>query len=320
MHYKKCSFLARRKMSIAELNAYYNAERKWRYHHSEKIPGIRIRAWYHGALVVLLKLSRKANHQELRILSDKRRKTDKPVIYACTHIGFSDVAIAFESIRDACWILMGNPDSLFHTFHFHLLNINGVVYIDEFDKDDRMIAKATCIRLLEQGGSLLIYPEGAWNISPNQVVTPLFSGAIDMALKTGAEIVPIGMEQYGRTFLVNIGENLDICGMDRDKAELVRDLRDCMCTLKWEIWEKKPVEKRESLPEYYHKIFCRQILDEAGEGYSQKLVEEDTFHDRSAMEQCQVARELRRIVPSKANCYLFDKRNSGKVVSEKGWI
>ena len=38
------------------------------------------------------------------------------------------------------------------------------------------------------------------------------------------------------------------------------------------------------------------------------------------MEQCQVARELRRIVPSKANCYLFDKRNSGKVVSEKGWI
>lgn len=116
MSYKKCSVLARRKMSIAELNAYYNAERKWRYHHSEKISGIRIRAWYHWILIALLKLSRKVNRQELCILSDRRRKTDRPVIYACTHIGFSDVVMAFESIQNACWILMGNPGSLFRTF------------------------------------------------------------------------------------------------------------------------------------------------------------------------------------------------------------
>lgn len=160
----------------------------------------------------------------------------------------------------------------------------------------------------------MIYPEGAWNISANQVVTPLFSGAIDMALRTGAEIIPIGMEQYGRTFLVNIGENLDVCGIDRDRAELVCALRDCMCTLKWEIWEKKPIEKRESLPENYYESFCKQILDEAGEGYSRKLVEDETFHDKLAIEQCQVAKELRRIIPSKANCYLFDKRNSGRMI------
>lgn len=313
MPYRKRGFLARRKMSISELNSYYKAKRNWQYHHSEKIQGIRIRTWYHGALIAMLKLSRKVNHQKLQILSDRRRKTEKPIIYACTHIGFSDVAMAFESIRDACWILMGNPSSLFRTFHFHLLNINGAVYIDAFDDDDRRIAKGTCIRLLEQGGSLLIFPEGAWNITPHQVVMPLFSGAVDMALETGAEIVPIGMEQYGRTFMVNIGENIDVCGMGKDRAELVLELRDCLCTLRWEIWAKRPVESRERLPENYRESFCKRILEEAGDGYSQELVEAEKYHDKLVIEQRRVTEDLKRILPSKANSYLFDKRNSGRM-------
>lgn len=86
--------------------------------------------------------------------------------------------------------------------------LNGVLYLDTAYKEDRMIAKEMGIRLLNQGGSLGIFPEGAWNVTENEVVMKLYSGTAEMAIRTGADIVPIAIEQRGRTFCVNIGKIL----------------------------------------------------------------------------------------------------------------
>lgn len=84
----------------------------------------------------------------------------------------------------------------------------------------------------------MIYPEDAWNIIENQVVMPLYSGAAEMAIRSGAEIVPIAMEQYDKTYYVNIGKNINLTGYAlSQKRQATEELRDVLCTLKWEIWK-----------------------------------------------------------------------------------
>lgn len=51
-------------------------------------------------------------------------------------------------------------------------------------------------------------PEGACNITPNLPVMKLYDGTASMALETGADIIPIRIEQYDNDFFVCIGEIL----------------------------------------------------------------------------------------------------------------
>ena len=77
------------------------------------------------------------------------------------------------------------------------------------NKTDRFIAKNRAVELLKNGGDLLIYPEGAWNITENLPVMKLYTGTIKMAMETNAEIIPIAIEQYDDTFYVYDG--VEIC-------------------------------------------------------------------------------------------------------------
>lgn len=66
---------------------------------------------------------------------------------------------------------------------------------------------------------------------------PLFAGTAEMAIRTGAEIVPIAFEKFGKNFVVNIGKNITPKNYAlSQKQELTVLLRDTLSTLKWEIW------------------------------------------------------------------------------------
>ena len=86
--------------------------------------------------------------------------------------------------------------------------LNGYIPFETNNKVDRKIATKRSIEVLNNGGNLLIYPEGAWNITPNLPVMKLYDGTASMALETGADIIPIGIEQYNNDFFVSIGENI----------------------------------------------------------------------------------------------------------------
>lgn len=48
---------------------------------------------------------------------------------------------------------------------------------------------------------MMIFPEGAWNVTDNLPVMKLFGGTVSMALLSGAVIIPIAIEQYSKDFL-----------------------------------------------------------------------------------------------------------------------
>ena len=280
MNFKRKNIIYRTIMPLDQLIEYYRNERKYIYENNIPVKGIKWRKRIHKIMFVIIKMKRVLLHQKLTILHDEREDTDKPIIYACTHIGRYDIEMALESIQDTCFLFLGSPGKLYRSLDGVLVYLFGFIGCDTTEKEDRHIAKELAIRTLKQGGNILIFPEGAWNITENQVVMKLYTGTIEMAIRSGADIVPIAIEQYEKSFYINIGKNisLDETSDLNKKRKLSDDLRDTLCTLKWEIWEQFPITKRSSLPENMGQIFVEKIMSETANDYTIEEIERDRFH------------------------------------------
>lgn len=78
----------------------------------------------------------------------------------------------FEAIKSPCYLFLGDPRKLHMNMDGLMLYFNGVICLDLYNKEECYIAKQTAISLLKQGGSLMKYLEGAWNITENLPVIP----------------------------------------------------------------------------------------------------------------------------------------------------
>ena len=282
MNFKRKNIIYRTIMPLDQLIEYYRNERKYIYENNIPVKGIKWRKRIHKIMFAIIKMKRVLLHQKLTILHDEREDTDKPIIYACTHIGRYDIEMALESIQDTCFLFLGSPGKLYRSLDGVLVYLFGFIGCDTTEKEDRHIAKELAIRTLKQGGNILIFPEGAWNITENQVVMKLYTGTIEMAIRSGADIVPIAIEQYEKSFYINIGKNmsLDKATNLNEKRRLSDDLRDILCTLKWEIWEQFPIVQRSSLPENMGLIFVEKIMSETANDYTVEEIERDRFHEK----------------------------------------
>lgn len=258
---------------------------------------------WHFVLLPLLKMLRLLNKQTIHIIGDSHENTTKPVLYACTHIGFYDIMILFEVIKKPCWLFWGNPGDDLTTLFGWMAQKNGAILVDSYDKEDRKNAKIEAEMLLRQGGNLMIFPEGAWNVTDNLPVMKLFSGTVSMALNTGAEIIPIAIEQYDKDFFVNIGKNIRYTSGDVDIEILNCELRDSLATLKWKIWDNFKLCKRSDLPD--KKDFVNKILAEAEGKYTYEMIEKERFHDKNIVNVGEVYSFYEKLYPSRENAFLL---------------
>ena len=246
--------------------------RKMRYERFEKY-GARIRFLYihnltHGIFLVLLKGQRRIKKQKLVVVHDRRRRTNAPIIICPTHIGGADIEMTFEAIKTPCWLAWGDPRELYKHIDGMMLQINGVIPFDTCHKKDRVIAKANMEALLRKGGNLLIFPEGAYNITQELLLNHLYAGAVELAITCHAEIIPVALVRDQNTYYINIGENIDYSSYSKaDSYALTDALRDCIATLEWEILEKLPLTKREELSEEYQEQFIAECF-EMGDSYT----------------------------------------------------
>lgn len=282
MKFKKIPFLKRMILPQNQLKQYYQNKRKYEYENKLALKGIDIRKKLHSVILSLIKIKYLFSGIKVKVIGDARVRTDRPVIYASTHIGRYDVESNVLVLKDHFYIFYGNPGLVYRNMNGLLLYLNGVIYANTHSKSDRLIGKEACIQLLKQGGNLLIYPEGAWNITENQVVMKLFTGAVEMAIRGQADIVPVAMEQYGNTYHVNIGKNIDYTKVPLDKKrEKSDELRDILCTLRWEIWEKAGITKRVDIPENYGDIYLKNIMSQSPGDYTVEDIIRTRYRDKN---------------------------------------
>lgn len=304
------SFIKGLTLSQDELDQYYIKKRKQHYEKYGAVPKfIKLHNFFHWLLLPCIMLLRKINGIKLTIICDERTKTKEPVVYACTHIGGVDIESAFEAIKDPCWLFLGDPREVYKNIDGFMLGLNGVICLDSKDKDDRRIAKETAIGLLQHGGSLMIFPEGAWNISVNQPVMGLFSGTADIAIQSEAQIIPVALECYGKHMYVAMGKNIDIADTWQDKNELTSYLRDALATLKWRIFEAVGEHSRKDIPEDYRQTYIDSIInDNKDTSYTEQDVIDTMFRDRNITTTEEAFAHLDTIHPTMQNAFLFSKR------------
>lgn len=275
------SFITKQKMTLAEITEYYLSLRKYEHQKGIALTDPKYRDKIHFILYSLIKLSRILSGEKIVIVNDKHHKTYNPTIFASTHVGGDDVQIAFEAIKERAHLFLGDPNDIYQRIEGLLLHLNGVICLETRDKEDRQIAYKRAIELLKMKKNLLIFPEGAWNVSANLPVMKLFNGTTRMALETGAEIVPMALEQYDKTFYVNIGENLSF---PQSSVITVNDytsiLRDALATLKWEIWEKYGQCHREDIPAHYEDSFVTSIMNRSDYAYDVNDIYETLYVDK----------------------------------------
>lgn len=298
-------------MPIEELIIYHAEQRKAAYSSGKKLKGISLRKHLHPLVNLILKIDQIVSQEKIVIINDRHTKQSSvPTIYACTHIGGNDIQRAFQVINEPAYLMLGDPGILYRMPIYWGLRLNGVIPLETGDREDRKIAYARAIELLKKGGNLLIYPEGAWNVSPNLVVMKTFTGTVRMARETGAQIVPIAVEQYGNTFYFNVGENYSIpADSEKSADELNSELRDKLAALKWEIIEKQDSCLRKSIPDNHLEDFQAEIIERCNYGYGFSLEDalREAFHDKNVCPQEEAFAHLNDLIPCKENAFLFRK-------------
>lgn len=274
------SLREKKSMAMDELARYYAQLRKYEFDQGIPLKGIKMREILHPFIETLLKIDRLISKDRIIVLGDEREQgtTKRPVIYACTHSGGNDVLRIAEMIKDHAYVFYGDPAPVYKDPLFSkVLYVNGSIDLELKDKEDRHIAYKRAIELLKNGGSLILFPEGAWNVTPNLPVGKIYKGASRMAIETGVDIIPVAIDQYGHDFIINIGKNIKP-SRDMDPSVLTEYLRNTLATLKYLIWETQPklehsasnnsfvwegvsVSERLRLQREYDEIFGQDIVD-----------------------------------------------------------
>ena len=320
---KKLSLINRLAMPLPELKAYYREKRKREFIENRPINRqIEFRKRMRPVFLSLLSVYLKIIGVKLTQMGESCATVDDtPCIYACTHNYRLDFEMCFIAIRKSCWLFMGDPNETYKNLDGFLLWLNGVILVDTDYREDCRIGKETAIRLLQQGGSLLIYPEGAWNLSENLPVQKMYEGTAEMALRTGAKIIPMAMEQYGKRYVVHTGKPIDPAtyagykeslqnpSMKDGKHRLTCDLRDELASLRWEIWENEPVLQRDKLPEEASETFRRMIMEQSENGYTEEEIERTRFHDSNEEAYKEAESSFDRLIPRRENAFLLREAN-----------
>lgn len=307
--FKKKSFLNLLKMPIAELEDYYRIKRH--LDRNKEIRHIALQRAYSKIFISLLGMDRTLHKKKYIIIGDKRLQTNQAKVYACTHAGSTDISVVNEALKDHCYWFWGDIGEYYRKIDGLLVWLNGAVLLDTHDKQDRRNALNTAIKVLKKGGNILIFPEGSWNITENKPVMHLYTGAVEMAIESGADIIPVGIEIYGNTFYINIGQNIRSRNMVTDsKQKFTEELRDALATLKWEIWEQQGQSSRTALPNNISELWHEHILKMCDEvNFPIEEVYRTIYANKPDLELKKVKKELASLVPCRENAFLFNKRN-----------
>ena len=121
----------------------------------------------------------------------------------------------------------------------------GVIFVDRKDKEDMAASKHAMSAYLNKGRSIVMFPEGTWNLTENQLMLPMKWGIIDIAKETGAQIVPTVLEydREQKKCFVRFGTPM-IFSPEDSKAEAIVALRDTMASMRWKFWERKGTFRR----------------------------------------------------------------------------
>lgn len=217
-----------------------------------------------GALTVAPKLKKVTNKIATKVtrflcrsnveitVDGKENIPEGPVLFAGTHQGILDGFVWIPFMPRHCVILHGASVRTI----LKLAQVNtGLILVDKESKENRQNAKLDMINILIRGHSIMYFPEGTWNLSPNKLHLPMSFGFLDIARQAEAAIVPMVMEySYDCTEAVEritkiqmrFGKAIYVEVFDDLKQKLT-EYEEVISTIRWELMEEKGLFSRKAV-------------------------------------------------------------------------
>lgn len=159
-------------------------------------------------------------------------------IFAAAHSFTNDVIAALAYIDRSMYVLNGSTHQIKHNPGMLALAMYGQVYVDRFCEESRKSSIMKMKKIIQNGTSVYMYPEGAWNNSENLLLLPFFAGPWILAKETKCKVVPVAaFNEMGKDKIyIRVGEPLDISELKKDEG--IRLVRDSIATEIYEMIEK----------------------------------------------------------------------------------
>lgn len=182
----------------------------------------------------------------------KGRAINGPAIYISNHRFKDDCSCSILAARRHVYILFGSIPVFYNTFDGFSAWLNGCILVNRKVKESRKSCSEKCIKVLKNGGSILIFPEGVWNKTPNKPLLDLWPGIYRIAKAAKVKIVPIvhyieDETELSKNNVVHtvVGNPVDIINMPEEDALIF--LRDRMVSILWRLFEKYGKADRKEL-------------------------------------------------------------------------
>lgn len=254
--------------------------------------GIKVRRRVNRPWRIILKLATKR-----KIIIEKYPSLEKeqPYVFVANHSFDEDAISVLASIDRNAYMLNGTTDQTLHNPMFLALWANGMIYVNRTDNESRAGSIDKMKRILQSGSSVVLFAEGGYNNTENQLIQPLFASPYMLCKELGVKVVPlISFNDIGsKTIYVRASTPMDLSV--HEKYEAMRLLRDEMSTLVWEIMEKHvPPVKRRDLPKEPRKNWMevRKQVYECQKWHSDVWNEEVTYYPGHNVITPKVAREF----------------------------
>lgn len=177
------------------------------------------------------------------ICKGKKILPKEPVIWVANHAFKDDALATVLAAKRHGYMLFGSLPQFYNTPDGITSWMNGIVMINRKNKNSRKASLKKCIEVINQGGDLIIFPEGVLNKSPNQLVLDLWPGVYEVAKSTGAKVIPIihylrdmkAIEKHNPIHTI-VGEPITISNLQKEDALML--IRDYFATGVWLLMEK----------------------------------------------------------------------------------
>ena len=179
---------------------------------------------------------------------------DEPVIFVPNHGFRDDVVGTMIAAERPTYALCASLPLFYNTFDGAILYNSGIILTNRKIKSNKKASMEKAKMYLQNGGSLIFYPEGVWNKTPNKLHIPLWNGVFKLAKETGVKIVPIVHYIKDPSYMTNKKDNpfhtlIDdaIDPNDYTEEELKTLIEDKFSTWSYLMMEKYGKTTREEL-------------------------------------------------------------------------
>lgn len=195
----------------------------------------------------------------------KKIKTNKGKIFVVNHRQADDIVLGANAIGESGYIVFGNKYLALDTTNGLGLWAYGMILLD---RDNSLNRKSTYNKMkyvIENGGNIIIFPEGYWNLndngkaderhgaddhnSENWLIQDLNIGALRLAKETGSPIVPVILhyDEFKRKMCYSKKGDAFYVTNDDDVFEKKRHLLERMYLMYYELMEKYSTYDRKQL-------------------------------------------------------------------------